>query len=102
MRALLIVILLAGCSHSAVVVTNARPVAPSSTVSASAAFAAALLITTAAVAITQEASNPQPMPSSAFFRDWTSQPVPPMAQEREIREQDCTQPLYLSGNLRCR
>jgi len=95
-------LLLAGCSHSAVVVTNARPVAPSSTVSASAAFAAALLVTTAAVAVTQEASNPQPMPSSAFFRDWTSQPVPPMAQEREIREQDCTQPLDLSGNLRCR
>jgi hypothetical protein len=96
------VILLGGCSHSAFVVTNARPVAPSSNVSATAAFAAALLVTTAAVAVTQEGSTSQAMPRSAFARDWSSQPVPPMALEREIRDQDCTKPLDLSGNLRCR
>ena len=102
-RAWLLVVLLSGCSHSAVVVGNARPVAPSGTVNATGAVAAAVLISTAALAASDAASNPQPVSSSTMFSPWTSQAVPVMAAEREIGEQDCTKPIDLSaGNLRCR
>ena len=90
MRAFLALLLLTGCSHSAVVVGNARAVAPSGTVTmnATGGFAAAVLIGTAAVAASQ---GP------------VSETVPAMAPEREIGEQDCTQPIDLTaGNLRCR
>ena len=103
MRSVLIALLLAGCSHSAVVVNNATPVAPSGNVNASGTIAAAVLVTTIAVTASQDASNRQSMPSSSMSSAWTSQPVPALASEREIAEQDCTQPIdFSAGNLRCR
>ncbi len=88
-RALFAIVLLAGCSHSAVVVSNASSVAPSAPFNASGGVAAAVLIGTAAIAASQEAGSPQP--------------VPAMALEREVHLQDCTKPLDLTaGNLRCR
>jgi hypothetical protein len=78
----------AGCSHSAVVVSNAQATVVTSTAYVSGAAAAALVIGTAVIA---EASGPQP------------QPVPEMAPERAVALQDCTQPVdFSSGNLRCR
>jgi hypothetical protein len=102
-RALFFVLFLAGCVHSAAVVSNAQPTAPSGNVTATGAIAAAVLLSTIAVAASQDPNHPQPMPSFSIFSDWTSQPVPAMAPEREIGHQDCTQPIDLSaGNLRCR
>jgi hypothetical protein len=101
---LLAVVFLTGCAHSAVGISNARPVAPSGNVNASGTVAAALLITTAAIAASQGGSNSAPSaPSSSMSWAWTSQPVPGMAPEREVGDQDCTKPIDLSaGNLRCR
>jgi hypothetical protein len=88
-RALLVLLLVAGCSHSAVVVSNANPLAVSSAVNASGAVAAAAVIGTAAIAASQGIGNPQA--------------VPDMAPEREVSLQDCTKPVDLTaGNLRCR
>ena len=88
-RALVAMLILAGCSHSAVVVGNAQPVAPSGNVNASGSVAAAVLIITIAVAASQSESNPPPAAG--------------MAPEREIADQDCTKPIDLAaGNLRCR
>ena len=101
MRALIVALFLSGCSHSAVVVSNAHPVVPTSNVNASGGFAAAIIIGTAAIAASQETSDPQATPST--FSGWSSQPVPPMAPERKVGLQDCTKPVDLSaGNLRCR
>jgi hypothetical protein len=79
----------AGCSHSALVVSNANPVVRSSSVNASGAVAAAVIIGTAAMAASQESG--------------IAQPSAEMAPEREVALQDCTKPVDLSaGNLRCR
>ena len=103
-RALLALLLLTGCSHSAVVVGNARPVTPTGglNVNAAGSVGAAVLVGMAAVAAAEELSNPQPMPSFSIFSDWTSRPVPGMEPERKVMEQDCTKPVDLSANLRCR
>jgi len=97
-------LLLAGCKHAAVGVNNAHPAAPvHGNVNASGSVAAALIVGTAALAVSQELSNPQPMPSWSIFSDWTSRPAPVLAPERDVVEQDCTKPIDLSaGNLRCR
>jgi hypothetical protein len=88
-RALFAIVFVAGCSHSAVVVSNASSVAPSAPFNASGGVAAVMLIGTAAIAASQGTSSPQP--------------VPAMAPEREVHLQDCTKPIDLTaGNLRCR
>ena len=102
-RAFVMTILLAGCSHSAVVVSNANPVVQSSPVSASGAVAAAILAGTAAIAASQEPASPQAVPSSTMFTGQPSRLVPAMLPEREVGLQDCTKPIDLTaGNLRCR
>ena len=89
MRALLLSLTLIGCSHSAVVVTNANPVVRSSTVSASGAIAAGVIIGTAAIAASQDGSGVLG--------------VPEMAPERAVALQDCTKPVdFSAANLRCR
>ena len=95
-RAFLAFLLLSGCSHSAVVVGNARPVTPSSGIYVNAAggVGAAVIVGMAAVAAAEELSNPQPIPGFSM--------VPPMEAGREVVEQDCTQPVDLTANLRCR
>lgn len=81
---MLIVLLLAGCKHAAVGISNAHPVAP-------------------AGGLQVNAVAPVPGPNYSMFSDWTARPVPPMATEREVGLQDCTKPIDLSaGNLRCR
>ena len=45
----------------------------------------------------------EPQPTSPSVANWIwSRPVPTMNPERQISEQDCTKPIELSGNLRCR
>jgi len=87
-RAFVIILLLSACSHSAVMVGNAQPVAPTSGVHVNAtnAVGAAVLIGVAATAATMSAP----------------QPAPTMATDRDVNLQDCTQPIDMTGNLRCR
>jgi hypothetical protein len=101
-RAWLMLLVLTGCSHSAAVISNAQPAAPVPGVNASGAIAAAVLIGVAVVATSQEVTDVQPTPSTAAFSDWSPRVVPAMAPDRVIVEQDCTQPLDLTGNVRCR
>lgn len=45
----------------------------------------------------------RPFPSPSALIPGNTQPVPEMAPERRIAEQDCTRPIDLSaGNLRCK
>src|SRR5919201_1624940 len=45
----------------------------------------------------------EPQPIYATFSDWFwNRPAPPLAPDRAVSEQDCTKPIDLSGNLRCR
>jgi hypothetical protein len=88
-RALILALFLAGCSHSAVVITNAHPVAPSSGVNTAGAVAAAVIVGTVAIAASQDASGPRLAPE--------------MAPDRGVALQDCTKLVDLgAGNLRCR
>jgi hypothetical protein len=41
-------------------------------------------------------------PRSMLFTDMGTRPAPQMNPDRSISEQDCTKPIELSGNLRCR
>ena len=108
MRAIAIALLLVGgCKHAAVGISNAHPAAPvpgALQINAVAPVSAAIIVgTVAAAAAVSEASSPSPGPNYSMFSDWTARPVPPMAAEREVGLQDCTRPIDLSaGNLRCR
>jgi hypothetical protein len=54
-----------------------------------------------ATAVVEDLREPQP--SSVTFSDWFwNRPAPVMNPQRQISEQDCTRPVELSGNLRCR
>ena len=92
MRALLIVMLLAGCAHAEVGVNSGTPppagAAASVHVSVGGGVAAAVLLgAILAVAIT---------------RDSGQAPPPQMSPDRSIDEHDCTKPIEPRGNLRCR
>ncbi len=56
------------------------------------------------ISTAEELRDPRPFPSFSAFYDWTgSKPVPPLAPERRVHEQDCSQPLEDStANLKCR
>jgi hypothetical protein len=43
------------------------------------------------------------MAPSPGLSDWSwSRPAPEMRPDRVVQEEDCTKPIELSGNLRCR
>jgi hypothetical protein len=83
-------VLAAGCSHSTVALNNSQPGAPVTGYANTNGAVAAVVLITSAVAAAHD------------FSDWTSRPVPAMAADREVAEQDCTRPVDLTGNLRCR
>ena len=65
---------------------------------------AALLLAGMLIAGTAEdIRNPQPLPSLSVFSDWMNpRPAPAMQPDRTVSEQDCTKPIELGDNLRCR
>jgi hypothetical protein len=107
MRALVLflAVAIAGCSaHTRV---NSNTSAPSSgglSVQVHSHSAAALIVAGMVVAAAAEdAREPRPFPSFATFKDWFFPPrAPELAPDRPINEQDCTRPVELSGNLKCR
>jgi hypothetical protein len=45
----------------------------------------------------------EPQPTSPTLADWIgSAPAPAMSADRPVAEQDCTKPVALTGNLRCK
>lgn len=114
--ALLMVMLLAGCSHvriNASANTSAAPVAPppgTSVTSGSAglrihshSLAAVVIAGMFIAAAIEHSREERPFPSFATFNDWfLPAPRPELAADRPVAEQDCTRPVELSGNLKCR
>jgi hypothetical protein len=108
MRAIALALLIGctACAHTQVGVnSNARTsnsVVSGVQVSGSGTFAALTIAAFLAAAAAQE-SREAPMDRSPAFADWSwSRPAPEMHPDRVIEEQDCTKPIELSGNLRCR
>ena len=97
MRAIALAVLCVGCTHVhyGADVNGAR--VQVNTGNALGALLLGAMLTAAAVEDVREPTT------YASFSDWIwSQPVPPLAVDRAVSEQDCTKPIELTGNLRCR
>lgn len=105
---LLLLLLLAGCAHVSVDATS-----NTSTGSAAGAqvglhvesrsLAAVVIAGMFLAAAIEDAREPRPMPSFASFADWfRAPPKAALDPNRAVQEQDCTRPVQLGGNLKCR
>lgn len=103
MRYLWVVLLLAGCSHVSIDTNTNAPHAHAGVHVESRSFAAVVIAGMFLAAALEDAREPRPMPSFASFADWFR--APPKAElhpDRPVQEQDCTRPVELGGNLKCR
>lgn len=108
MRALVLG-LLVGCTACAHTQVGLKSSARSSNtvvsgvqVSGSSTFAAVTVAAFLAAAAAEQSSE-APIYGSPAFSDWLrSRPAPEMQPDRVIQEQDCTKPIELGRNLRCR
>jgi hypothetical protein len=108
MRAIALLALLTACSH---VQLNANTGAPGGTVAGtssasvqvqgSGTLAAVILAGMLLAAASADDPQPRPFPSLSVLRDWMGAP-PPMDPNRSVNEQDCTKPVQLTDNLRCK
>jgi len=114
---LLAAALAGGCSHAridagiATGAANVPPPAGTSVASGSAglhiqshSLAAVVIAGMFMAAAIDHSREPQPFPSfSTSFGDWLrGTPAPGLHPDRPISEQDCTKPVELTGNLKCR
>jgi hypothetical protein len=112
---LLLLLLLAGCSHATIDagVGTAHVGVPSAgtTVTGggvgvhvhSNALAAVVVAGMVAAAAADHAREPRGMPSFSSLADWFRGPAAPeLAPDRPVTVQDCTRPVELTGNLKCR
>jgi hypothetical protein len=102
----LVAALAAGCSHSRVAVnstTSSGGASQGGSVHVKANGGAALLLLGAVAIASGDFSESRPLPDPRDLL-MPSTPKPgPMAPDRRINEQDCTQPVDLTaGNLRCK
>jgi hypothetical protein len=96
----------AACAHTQVDVNSSartsNTVVSGVQVSGGGTLAAALGVAVLTAAALED-ERAAPMYRSPGFSDWFwSRPAPEMRPDRPIQEQDCTKPIELSGNLRCR
>jgi hypothetical protein len=112
----LFVLVMAGCSHaridasvgtgSATVIPPAGTSVTSSQVGVhvhSHSLAALVIAGMFMAAAIEDAREARPFPSFSSFADWfRGTPAPQMAADRVVSEQDCSRPIELSGNLKCR
>jgi hypothetical protein len=97
MRALLLVLLLTGCSNTAWRLSAGTPPPVNSTVRvhSSGGLAAVLGLTILAAGAYEVVRSDLSL--------GTSSRVPDMAPDRKVSEQDCTKPIdYTLGNIRCK
>ena len=115
---LLLVLLLAGCSHASIHATSNTsagtvPATPGSSVSGgqvgvhvnSSSLAAVVIAGMFIAAAVEDAREERPFPSFSALADWFrgTPPPPALAPDRKVSEQDCTRPLDLTqGNIRCK
>src|SRR5437879_13336217 len=102
--ALALSILCAACTHAQYVASvNSGTVVNTGSahvrVDAASPFGIALLAATIAAAVSGDLSD---APGSAGYTDSSWRQPPPLHPDRAVAEQDCTKPIELSGNLRCR
>ena len=96
---IVLVALLAGCSHSAWQLSGGQPPPVNSTVHVHGgnAFAAVLTVGIVAAGAYEVTRNGIPA-----YSGQTSRP-PDMAPDRKVSEQDCSKPIdYTPGNIRCK
>ena len=110
------VLLLVGCSHASIDArTNSSagavvPSAGSSVTSGSVgvhvhshSLAAVVIAGMFMAAAIDHSREPRAFPSFSSFADWfRGTPAPELHPDRPISEQDCTKPVELTGNLKCR
>lgn len=104
----LLLLLLAGCSHATIDASSSSSSSRSTGAHAkvhveSRSLAAIVVAGMFIAAAAEEAREPRPFPSFAEFADGFR--APPRAEldpTRPVSEQDCTRPVELGGNLRCR
>ena len=109
MRRLLLVLLLAGCSHARIEASSNTSSGTATTggqasVRVESRSLAALVIAGMFIAAAvEDARDPRPLPSFSTFSDWfRGTPAPELDPTRRVSEQDCSRPIELSGNLKCR
>jgi hypothetical protein len=113
---LLALMLLGACSHATIDAssrTSTGAVVPSAgtTVTSgqagvhiqSSAVAAVVITGMFMAAAIDDAREQRPFPSFSVLSDWfRGTPAPQLDPERRVSEQDCSKPIELSGNLKCR
>ena len=93
-----LVLLLAGCSHATIDTRSQVDVHVESR-SLAAVVIAGMFIAAAA----EEARDPRPFPSFSALSDWfRGTPKSELDPQRRVQEQDCSKPVELAGNLKCR
>jgi hypothetical protein len=56
-----------------------------------------------AAAVIEDLREEKPVPTLEVFSDWFwGTPALPLAEDRPIVEHDCSKPIPLTGNLKCR
>ena len=105
----LLVLLLAGCSHAQI---NASSNTASGTVTTggsasvhveSRSLAAIVIAGMFIAAAAEDLREPRPFPSFSSLADWFRiPPAPQLDPQRPVNEQDCSRPVELTGNLKCR
>jgi hypothetical protein len=97
----LLVLLLAGCSH--VQIDSNVSSAQAGLHVESRSLAAVIIAGMFIAAAIEDARDPRPFPSFSTFSDWfRGTPKAELDAQRRVSEQDCTRPVELSGNLKCR
>jgi hypothetical protein len=104
----LIVVLLAGCSHVSIDASSNTSSGSATGAQAglhleSRSLAALVIAGMFLAAAAEDVREPRPFPSFSTFSDWfRGTPKAELDPERRVSEQDCSRPVELSGNLKCR
>ena len=112
MIALALLIGCAACTHVEINArSNATPAAGTAVNSTGASvqlsggntLAAVILAGMLASGALEDLREPRSYATLSSFSEWIwGRPLTPLAPDRAISEQDCTRPIELSGNLKCR
>jgi hypothetical protein len=89
-------VLLSGCSHLSIDGSSQLQVESRS-------LAAVVIAGMFIAAAAEEVREPRPFPSFSSFADWfRGTPRAELDPARPVSEQDCTRPVELGANLKCR
>jgi hypothetical protein len=102
----LLLLLLAGCSHASIHAGSNLAVGASTGAKVyveSGSLAALVVAGMFMAAAAEDVREPRPYPGFASLSDWwRGPPVPELDPSRTVSEHDCSRPVPLGANLRCR